>query len=218
MYIGHEIPTGPIDMSQFDTSHAARVANEHLKSIQNPRRRQILINFRDHALAESLGDHTALMATCSQAQQRYVIHGSAIDTSHMQPQNYAEVFDYYKALIDLNLYLIHTELEKLSVGEDCLMLDAVVHQVVGGQSARDFFGIGEAQPDKIYQAWSRAAIMFTFDENGMGCGEHSYSDGGIHIGRMQEIPEELVPPQYLSGPKSVAGFFTQNPGLDWPQS
>ena len=56
MYVGHEIEAGPIDMARFDVTAAARAANEHLKTISEPRRRQILINFRDHALAEALGD------------------------------------------------------------------------------------------------------------------------------------------------------------------
>lgn len=216
MYVGHEIKTGPIEMSRFDVTSAARVANQHLKAISEPRRRQILINFRDHALAEALGDHEALMATCSEKRQRYVIHGSELDLDHMQPQSYEELFPYYKALIDLNIYLIHTEMEKLIVGDDCLMLDAVVHQLLSGEQARDFFGVQGVDPEAVYQAWSRAAIMFTFDEDGMGSGEHSYSDGGIGMDRMQVVAAEQVPPQYFNGPRKVADFFRENPSLDWP--
>lgn len=216
MYVGHEIEAGPIDMARFDVTAAARAANEHLKRISDPRRRRILVNFRDHALAEALGDHAALMATCSKQHQRYVIHGSDLDLEHMQPQSYEALFPYYKALIDLNIYLIHTEMEKLIVDDDCLMLDAVVHQLISGEQARDFFGVAEVDPAAIYQAWSRAAIMFIFDEDGLGCGEHSYSDGGIGLERMQVVPPEQVPAQYFSGPRTVADFFADNPGLDWP--
>ena len=54
-----------VDFSQFDPTAAARLANAELARITDPRRRQILINFRDHALAECMGDYDALMATCS---------------------------------------------------------------------------------------------------------------------------------------------------------
>lgn len=216
MYVGHAIEAGPIELSRFDPTVAAMLANEHLKTIGEPRRRQILINFRDHALAEALGDHAALMATCSRKRQRYVIHGAGTDLSHMEPQNYDELYDYYKALIDLDLYVIHTEMEKLIVGTDSLMLDAVVHQVLSGEQAREFFGVEGADPDLVYQAWSRAAIMFIFDEDGLGCGEHSYSDGGISMDRMVPISPELVPARYNQGPGNVSEFLSAQPALEWP--
>ncbi len=216
MYVGKEIKTEAIDMANFDVTNAAMIANEHLKTLTDPRQRKIMINFRDHALAECLGDHEALMATCSRKHQRYIIHGSDLDLDHMQPNNYDDLFDYYKALIDLNVYIIHTELEKLIVGQDAIMLDAVVHQVLSGEQIQDFFGLEGVDRETIYQAWSRAGIMFIFDEDGMGCGEHSFADGGMSLDRIREIPESLIPPQYFSEPETVSEYLTAHPELDWP--
>lgn len=217
MYAGKEIPTAPIDMAKFDVTSAAMVANDHLRTVTDPRARKILINFRDHALSECLGDHAALMATCSKKHQRYVIHGGELDLAHMQPQDYDALFDYYKALIDLNVYIIHTELEKLIVGHDGIMLDAVVHQVLSGSQIEDFFGLKGVERDTIYQTWCRAGIMFIFDEDGLGCGEHSFADGGLTLDRIRPIPEALIPPQYFSGTSTVAQYLSQHPELDWPE-
>ncbi len=216
MYIGKALATEAIDMSRFDVTNATMIANQHLKTLDNPRQRKILINFRDHALAEYLGDHEALMATCSQRHQRYEIHGSDLELDHMQPDNYEDLFHYYKALIDLNVYIIHTEIEKLIVGQDALMLDAVVHQVLNGEQIQDFFGLEGADCNTVYQTWSRAGIMFIFDADGMGCGEHSFADGGMTLARIRPIPENLIPTQFYDDPGTVSDYLAAHPELDWP--
>ena len=58
-------------MAAFDPTRMARFANEQLALISEPHRHRLLINFRDHALAEAMGDYDALMATCSRKSQRY---------------------------------------------------------------------------------------------------------------------------------------------------
>ena len=217
MYIGKKIESGPIDMAAFDPAHAARVANEHLQSISEPRRRQILINFRDHALAEAVGDHAALMATCSQESQRYEAYGADPDFQALQPTDYASLFDYYKMLIDTNMYLIHSEVEKLIVGTDCLLAELMVHQIFSGEQAIDFFGIQEADRSTVYQGHTRTAVIFTFDEKGLGNGEQAYAgDGAICMARMTALSDNEVPAQFYSGPGTVADYLSDHPGLEWP--
>lgn len=219
MYIGNKLESGPIDMAVFNPADAALVANKHLKSIDDPRRRQILINFRDHALAEAVGDHAALMATCSRQSQWYEAYGASPDFQAMQPDSYDTLLDYYKTLIELNMYLIHSQIEKLIVGSDCLLAELMVHQVFSGRQAIDFFGVADADPDTIYQGHTRTAVIFTFDKDGLGNGEQAYAgDGSICMARMTALKDEEVPPQFHSGPLKVADYFSANPDLDWPNS
>lgn len=206
----------PLDMNTFDPTNAARVANEHLKTISEPRRRQILINFRDHALAECMGDYDALMATCSQKSQSYIVHTPTTNTfSDHQPQSYEALLGHYKALIDLNMYVIHTDLRKLTVGDDELFIDVEHHQIIPGATARDIYSIPEADPDAVYEMFARIWIVFIFDEDGKGCGEHAYS-GLTSIDNLRKLEPEEVPEAYHAGPRTVASFFEENPGLDWP--
>lgn len=215
MYIGHEIEEAPLDMSKFDVANAAKVANEHLKTISDYRRRQILINFRDHALAECNGDHEALMATCSKKQQRYAVYNSP-EMNSSQPHAYEELVSYYKILIDTNMYLIHTEVEKLIVGTDALYVEGIIYQIVPGAIAREFFGILEAETDAIYQCYTRSGITFVFDEDGKGCGEHAFSSAPLTFERMKKLEKSEIPAQFFSGPKKVSQWFEENPEQEWP--
>ena len=56
MYAPERLPETFIDMAAFDPTRMARFANEQLALISEPHRRRLLINFRDHALAEAMGD------------------------------------------------------------------------------------------------------------------------------------------------------------------
>ena len=204
------------DMSKFDPTHVARIANEHLKTISDPRRRKILINFRDHALAECMGDYEALMATCSKKRQNYIIHSPTKNPfSEHQPQSYEELLPHYKALIDLNMYVIHTDLKKLTVGDDELFIDASHHQIMPGQALADIYGIKEAEPDAVYEMFARIWVVFVFDEEGMGAGEHSYS-GITDINSIRKLETDEIPKEYFLGPRKVADFFADNPGIEWP--
>lgn len=218
MYIGTKLPVEPLDMRKFDPTHLARMANDLLGRIDSPRRRQILINFRDHALAEALGDHTALMETCSRKSQRYEVFGTGADiAAKMMPDSYEALWHHYKALIDLRMYLIHTEPEKLIVGEDCVAIEGNVHQLMTGQTAQSFFGVTGLSPDAVYQNTARICVIFIFDDEGKGAGEHSYSHGGISHDTLTLVPPELVPAQFYAPPGKVSDFFAANPALDWPR-
>ncbi|GAB5453764.1 MAG: hypothetical protein Hals2KO_40920 [Halioglobus sp.] len=216
MYTLQRLSDEPIAMADFDTTTMARCANEELKRISEPHRRRILINFRDHALAEAMGDYDALMATCSQKHQRYEVYAdNGNEFSRNLPQSYEELVPYYRALIDANMYLIHAEPDKLVVGDDAIMTDMVQHMVVPGAIALHAFGVNEAAEDGVYLFTTRLGLVFIFDEDGMGCGEHAFG-GDTSIDHMRLLGEDELPEQYFSGPKTVADFFSANPGLEWP--
>lgn len=217
MYVNEINPVpASMDMENFDGANAARVTNEHLKTITDPRRRKILINLRDHALAESMGDYEALMATCSRKTQNYVVHAtSKNDFVEFLPQNYEELELFYKGLIDLNMYVFHSEMKKLVVGDDEILLDVSYHQIISGENAVNLYGIKEADLDSTYEVFSRIWLIFIFDEDGMGCGEHSYS-GGTTIENLRKLEDDEIPQEYKRGPRKIAEFFEANPDLDWP--
>jgi hypothetical protein len=193
----------------------ARVANEYLKEISDPRRRQILINFRDHALAECLGDHEALMATCSKGRQTYAVHTDP-ELNAIQPTDWDSLFDYYKMLIDTNMYVIHAECEKLTVGDDEIFLDVVFHQIYPGNMLRDFLGIDGVDEHAIYDGITRACVCFLFDENGMGCGEQAYAGGKLSADNVVKLEAHEVPAQFTSGPRKVVDWMAEHKDLDWP--
>jgi hypothetical protein len=213
MYLAQTLEESPIDMSRFDVTNAARIANDLLPSITDPRRRKILVNFRDHALAECCGDYDALMATCSKKSQRYETHGAAPEFAALQPRDYEQLCGYYGGLIDANMYLIHFDVEKLIVGDDELVVEGIVHQLMDGRTCREIHDIDDLEDDTVYQTAIRTLVIFIFDQDGMGCGEHAYSSA-LRRELLTPVAPEEVPPQFYEGPGKAADFVAAHP--DWP--
>ncbi|MEH6582565.1 MAG: hypothetical protein V7754_11570 [Halioglobus sp.] len=211
MYINEKLTETPVPMDEFDITHIARIANDLLATINEPRRRQILLNFRDHALAECHGDTAALLATCSQKSQRYETFGAGDEFSAMQPQNYEQLCGYYGALVDMNQHVIHFECEKLIVGDDELVIEGIVHQLLDGKFCRELHGISGLEDDAVYQSSMRVLTIFVFDDDGLGCGEQSYSSS-LKPEHLTLVKADEVPQQYFSGPGNVAKFYQDNPG------
>ena len=196
MFIGHILENKPIDMAQFNLMAAVEAAERHLETIKEPRRRQILENFIDHARTEASGDYEGLMATCSRKEQHYASYGSRFGT----PQSFAELETHYRGLIESNIYLIHFEIEKLVVGDDALAVEGLVHQLYPGELLEPLYGIVVDDPAAVYQATKRTCVFFVFDEDGMGAGEHSYSDGPLTADDLVKLASDEVPDVFHHNP------------------
>jgi hypothetical protein len=191
-------PVEPLDMRQFDPRAGYDQVAPLLGTFGSERRNQIFRNYVDHVDAESRGDYDALMATCSRRRQWYVNPFGSAAQNAGQPQSYAELEVHYRRLVESNTYLIHRRrLDKLIVGDDQLFLDGVMHQLYPGRALVER-GM-EADPSTVYQLTARVCVVFLFDEDGMGMGEHGYSCG---IGRDSYTPvaDELVPEVFWHNP------------------
>ncbi len=196
MYIGHTLENKPIDMARFDPMNVVEVAERHLETLEEPRRRQILQNFIDHARAEASGDYETLMATCSKKRQHYATYGARFGA----PQSYEELETHYRGLIESNIYLIHFEVEKLVVGTDVVFVEGLVHQLYPGQLLEPIFGIEVDDPEAVYQATKRTCLSFVFDEDGLGAGEHAYSEGPLTEDDLVKLAPEEVPAAFHENP------------------
>jgi hypothetical protein len=196
MYIGKILEERPIPMEQFDPMALPKLARRHLETIREPRRRQILENFIEHAEAEATGDHEALMASCSKKRQQYAVYGAEF----AQPQSYPELEQHYRGLIEANLYLIHFETEKLVVGDDVIFIEGIVHQLYPGSLIEPLYGIEIGEPDAVYQLTKRTALTFVFDEDGKGAGEHAYSVGPTVADDLSVVPTDQVPAAFYRNP------------------
>jgi hypothetical protein len=191
-------PVEPLDMRHFNPRAGYEQVAPLLDTFGSARRNQIFRNYVDHVDAESRGDYDALMATCSRKRQWYVNPFGSAAQNATQPQSYAELEDHYRRLVESNTYLIHRRpLDKLIVGDDQLFLDGVMHQLYPGQALLDR-GM-DADRSTVYQLTARVCVVFLFDEDGMGMGEHGYSCG---IGRdsYTPVPDELVPEVFWTNP------------------
>jgi hypothetical protein len=196
MYVGHILESKPISMKDFDPSNVVKIARRHLETIKEPRRRQILENFIEHAEAEGSGDYDALMASCSRKEQVYAMFGSDFPA----PQSYEELENHYRGLIASNVYLIHFEVEKLIVGDDALFLEGIVHQLYPGTLLGPLYGIEVAHESAVYQLTKRTGVTFVFDEEGKGAGEQAWSDGAATAADLVKLAPEEVPEAFHHNP------------------
>jgi hypothetical protein len=200
MYFGEMLEEKPLDMRQFDPMSIVKEAQEYLRTLTDERQRLVTQNFIDHARAEATGDYDALMATCSTRRQSYTAWGAGADYSAHLPQDYQSLAQHYQGLIAANIYLIHLEVEKLFAGQDELVVEGIVHQLHSGEMLAAVHGIDMEDPQGVYQLTKRTCIFFVFDEDGLGAGEHAYSNGPATRDSVEKVPTELVPPAFWHNP------------------
>ena len=197
MYVGRILDKRPIPMAQFDPLAVARVAREHLGTIQDARRRRVLENFIEHAEAEATGNYDDLMASCSSTHQHYAIYGGS---RFGAPQSFGELETHYRGLIESNLHLIHFETEKLAVDDDVVVVEGLVHQLYPGALLGPIFDIQIDDVDAVYLATKRTCVIFVFDSDGKGAGEHAYADGDLTADDLLKLEPEEVPEVFWTNP------------------
>ena len=204
MYIGHTLPERPIPFEEFDPDYLANFVREKiLPTLSNERSRLICQNFIDHASAECKGDLDNLLKSCSLKRQDYRRWGKGDDglMEGIQPQSYDELCVFYGSLVTFNLFVIHMELEKFVVGQDTLCLEGNVHQMYPGSMLPVAFGIEPDDEDAVYMLTIRMCLFFIFDEDGMGCGEQSYTNGDPTEASFVKVPNEFVPQRFWDNMK-----------------
>ncbi|MCG8316003.1 MAG: hypothetical protein MI976_22555 [Pseudomonadales bacterium] len=206
MYIGKTLPERPIPFDQFDPDYLANWLQNEIVPTLSGRQQQICQNFADHALAECRGEYEALMATCSEKSQDYRRWGAGDDgkMDGIQPSSYEELQGFYYGLIASSVFVIHLEPEKLIVGEDALCIEGNVHQLYPGQMLPIAFGIEPDDPDAVYMLTIRMCLFFIFDEDGMGCGEQSYTNGDPTLDSFVKMPNEYVPQRFWDNIKKFS--------------
>lgn len=200
MYISPIIEPKHIDMEDFDNLAIHKVAMAELERIKEPHRRKILENFIEHAKAETTGDYEALVASCSEKGQQYAVYGSSEFQKSIQPQDVESMKEFYHMLIASNVYLIHGEAEKLIVGDDAIHVEFIIHQLYPGEIIPAAFGFDFGEEGEVYQLTQRVATTFIFDEDGKGCGEHSWTDGETRPEQLRKEDPHKVPEQFWNNP------------------
>lgn len=203
MYIGKTLPERPIPFNEFDPDYLANYVRDAILPKLEGRRKQICQNFVDHATAECMGAYEPLMASCSKKAQDYRRWGLGDDgkMGGLQPSSYEELEGFYAALVATNVFVIHLEPEKFIVGEDELVIEGNVHQMYPASILPIAFGIEPDDPDAVYMLTIRMALFFIFDEDGLGCGEQSYTNGDPTEASFVKVPHEYVPQRFWDNKK-----------------
>ena len=187
----------PLDMRRFNHRAGHEFALPLRGSFGLERRNAIFENYLAHVDTESRGDYGGLMATCSRRSQSYAAYFSPYAEKAGMPQSYAELERYYHDLVASNTYLIHREVDKLVVGDDELFVDGVIHQLYPGRVLVER-GL-QLDPKTVYQLTARVGVLFMFDEDGLGCGEHAYAPVITEV-HYTTVAPDLVPKVFWNNP------------------
>lgn len=199
MYIGKTLEEKAIPFDKFDPDSLANFVREQvLPTITGERRRLVTQNFIDHASHECKGDLSGLLETCSKKRQDYRRWGKGDDglMEGIQPQSYEELEAFYGNLVTFNLFVIHLEVEKFLVADDTICIEGNVNQMYPASVMPIAFGIEPEDPEGVYMLTIRMALFFVFDEDGLGCGEQSYTNGDPTPASFIKVPHKYVPQRF----------------------
>lgn len=200
MWVGRILPERHIDMKDFNQRAISETAREVLKTIKEPQRRAILENFIEHAESECTGDYDRLIASCSSKSQTYAVYGASEAIAEMQPKSVEEMKDFYRVLVESNVYMIHGEIEKLIVGDHDLYVEIILHQLYPGEVLPMAFGVEFGEEGEVWQLTQRVATVFCFDDENKGCAEHSWTDGPTKPEWLRKEDPRTVPAQFWNNP------------------
>jgi hypothetical protein len=200
MWVGRILPERHIDMKDFNQRAISETAREVLKTIKEPQRRAILENFIEHAESECTGDYDRLIASCSSKSQTYAVYGASEAIAEMQPKSVEEMKDFYRVLVESNVYMIHGEIEKLIVGDHDLYVEIILHQLYPGEVLPMAFGVEFGEEGEVWQLTQRVATVFCFDDENKGCAEHSWTDGPTKPEWLRKEDPRSVPAQFWNNP------------------
>lgn len=202
MYAGKILEERHVEMEDFDQLAITKTARAELEKIKEPHRRAILENFIEHAESECTGNYERLIESCSTKHQTYAVYGCSEFQKSIQPQDVEGMKEFYHMLIASNVYLIHGEVEKLIVGDDGIYVEMMLHQLYPGEIIPAAFGFEFGEEGEVYQLSQRVATVFVFDEDGKGCGEHSWTDGVTRPEQLRKEDPRKVPEQFWNNPLS----------------
>ncbi|TKG61847.1 hypothetical protein [Prauserella endophytica] len=167
-------------MSRYEQEFVTMFAGleKQLESIDNPRHRAILKNYRRHGLLEVAGRYRELLApdmTVEHPQYRLHEGGQSIVLDGM-----AEVTAFYESLLAANAMVMWVADQHIAVNDHGfsgeVVFKAFVPAPMLGESAFSNVRAGE-DPSEMYLLKRTMAFVWPYDERCRLIGEHVYEDG-----------------------------------------
>ncbi len=184
----------------IDQYKMIRTIDAKLAEITDPRRRQILECFRQHAFCEVTANLEDLMATTSSKAHYH----SYIDNVCYETVGYDEVRAYYAGLFATATNILEYDIEKLVVGKDIIASEGIIRQIYPG-TAMISFGFDPDEdlndPDianSFYMLTTRLTMFYPFNEEGQMMAEDSYVDGPMTLEKFRKLTPEEVSPEFLA--------------------
>ncbi|PQP12168.1 hypothetical protein [Rhodococcus opacus] len=176
-------------MTKLEPTILTRAADELLLKTDNPLHRQILENYRRHAILEVTGNWEEIFAPDMTVE--HPVYYMNMRGKSFTLDGFDEVSAFYDGLADTDRTVMILEDEQLAVADWGFASEAVFNIYISGSTAAAQFARGEggfdADPEKFYISRERHCMHWPYDERGRMIGEHVYvHDAATNV---IEIPE-----------------------------
>ena len=164
-------------MTKLEITDLTRAADELLEVTENPLHRQILENYRRHAILEVTGNWQQIFTPDMTVEHPvYYVNGGGMSLTLDGPE---QVQGFYQGLERTQTTVMVLEDEVIAVADWGFASEAIFHTYVTGAAAASSFARGEggfdADPERFYVSRRRLAMIWPYDERGRMKGEHVYA-------------------------------------------
>jgi hypothetical protein len=160
-------------MTKLDITTLTRAADEALAVTENPRHRQILENYRRHAILETTGRWQEIF-TPEMTVEHPVYRVSAGGTLEMLDGREA-VMGLYASITAAGTTVMVLEDEQLAVADWGFASESVFNIYLPASA------VPGGDPERHYLSRSAIAMMWPYDERGRMIGEHTHSAGPTEL-------------------------------------
>ncbi|MDP7705906.1 MULTISPECIES: hypothetical protein [unclassified Mycobacterium] len=172
-------------MAKLDITTQIRGIDDFLATLDNPRHRQIIENYRRHAIFEITGNKDKIFTPDMTVEEPvYYVNGNSIS---LTLNGFDEVYAFYTSLQEQESTVMVVENEKLAVADWGFASEAIFNRFMPGSMVPDFVD-SSADPGKFYIHRQLIAMIWPYDERGRLAGEHVYEHA--HSSQLIEIPAD----------------------------
>jgi hypothetical protein len=162
------------DATTFDPEKTWLPLERRIESEREPRRRQLLVQVRDHMRSEIRGEFEALMATLVE-EPRYHFWGVPVEGG---PKGRAAVEAFYRQMIAGGGNWFHFDVRRIVVDDDAVVTEGRMRQCVPG-AAVAASGVTEVEGEPVdleaeYLAETQLLTVWPAAEDGRLVGEDIY--------------------------------------------
>ncbi|CAJ1507563.1 hypothetical protein [[Mycobacterium] burgundiense] len=161
-------------MTKLDITTQTRNLDNFLETLDNPRHRRIIANYRRHAIFEITG-HKERIFTPEMTVDHPVYYLNANGLS-LTLDGRDQVLAFYSSLEEREATVMVVEDEKLAVADWGFASEAWFNSYMPGRLVPDGW---DADPDKLYILRQYLAMNWPYDEQGRMVGEHVYEHADL---------------------------------------
>jgi hypothetical protein len=176
-------------MAEWDITRITAATDELLRTVENPRHRAILNNYRRHALLEVSGRHEEILTP--EMTVAHPVYRLTEGSHTIVLDGHQQVHDFYAGLVTVGAIVMGPVDEELVVADWGFASECMFHHFMPGRLLMESDDIDD--PDAVYLVKHILAFHWPYDEQALLIGEHVYED--VASRQVEKVaPEDVITP------------------------